>query len=140
MQQTKNFNTSPKHFDPSPKSYECSPSMSGSTNNPKHNNSKFEVGKQSGNQEVKTFEGHMATNPLNDAPQKISFSEDGFELEDEHILEGDCSEDESDDHLILPNEIANVQSIDQLIISDQFPNDELNNQVISTRKSLPNPI
>ena len=61
-------------------------------------------------------------------PRKF-ISEDGFELASEHILEGECSEDEYDDHLILSNEDANVQSIDQLIILDKFSSDKLNNQV-----------
>ena len=129
MQRPENFSTSPKHFDPSPRSYDWSTSTSGSTNNSKQSNSKSEVGEQPANQEVKAFECHMAIHPLNNAPQKIPFSEDGFELGGEHILEGECSEDEYDDHLILSNEDANVQSIDQLIISDKFPSNKLNNQV-----------
>ena len=124
MQQPENFSTYHKHFDPSPKSYDWSTSTSGSINNPKHNNSKPEIGKHPVNKEVKTFEGYKANHPLNDVPQKTLFSEDGFELAGEHILE-----DEYDDHLILSGEGANVQSVDQLIISDEFSIDELNNQV-----------
>ena len=129
MQQPKNFSTYHKYFDPSPKSYDWSTSTSGFTNNPKHNNSKYEIGKQPVNKEVEAFECHKANHPLNDVPQKILFSEDGFELAGEHILEGECFEDEYDDHLILSSEDTNVQSIDQLVTSDEFSIDELNNQV-----------
>ena len=129
VQQPKNFSTYHKHFDPSPKSYDWSTSTYGSTNNSKHNNSKPKIGKQPDNKEVKTFECHKANYPLNDVPQKTHFSEDSFELAGKHILDGECSEDEYDDHLILSSESANVQSDDRLIISDEFSIDELDNQV-----------
>ena len=116
MQQPENFSTSLKYFDRSPKSYNWSTSTSGSTNNSRQNNPTSEIGKLPIDSEVETFECLKANHPLNDVPQKTLFSEDGFqlfsedgfELAGEHILDGECSEDEYDDHLILSSESTNV--------------------------------
>ena len=87
-----------------PKFYDWPKSTSGFTHSLKLNNSKLKIGKQHVREDIESFECHKASHPLNFFPQKTLLLEDGLEIEGEHILEVECSENENDDQLIFPSE------------------------------------